>query len=101
MATRQLLNNQPRYDQEIADFLSNGTDPFFDMNLVHQQDYRAFNLSVEEYMQRYFIGHYSPTGNHFFAFSIKDTIVEWLDPKPITYRNDKSKMIDFEGYLPG
>ena len=100
-ATRQLLNNQPRYDQEIADYLARKTTPFFDMNLVHQEDYKAFNLSVEDYMKRYFIGHYSPAGNHFFAFSIKDTIVAWLDPKPITYRDDQSIMIDFEGYLPG
>jgi hypothetical protein len=70
------------------------------MNLVHQEDYKVFKLSVEDYMQRYFIGHYNPAGNHFFAFSIKDTIVKWLDPKPITYRNDKSRMIDFKGYLP-
>jgi hypothetical protein len=100
-ATRQLLNNQPRYDQEIADYLAKETAPFFDMNLVHQEDYRDFNLSVEDYMKRYFIGHYNPTGNHFFAYSIKDTIVAWLDPKPITYRDDESKMIDFKGYLSG
>lgn len=100
-ATRQLLNQQPRYDQEIADDLAKSTNPFFDMNLVHQEDFKAFNLAVEDYMKRYFIGHYSPAGNHFFAFSIKDTIVQWLEPKPITYQDDQSKMIDFEGYLPG
>jgi hypothetical protein len=55
---------------------------------------------VEDYMKRYYIGHYSPIGNHFFAYSIKDTIVDWLDPKPITYRSDEQRMIDFEGYLP-
>jgi hypothetical protein len=98
-ATKQLLNNQPRYDQEIADYLEEQAEPFFDMNLVHQNDYRSFNLSVEDYMKRYFIGHYNPAGNHFFAYSMKDRIVEWLDPKPITYRDDESKLIDFKGYL--
>ena len=52
-------------------------------------------------MKRYFIGHYSPAGNHFFAFSLKDRIVPWLDPPPITYRQDKRRMVDFQGYLPG
>ncbi len=99
-ATRQLLNRQPRYDQEIANHLAHETSPFFDMNCVHQNDYQAFNLPVDDYMKRYFIGHYSPSGNHFFAFSIKDTIVEWLDPKPITYRDDANKVIEFERYLP-
>jgi hypothetical protein len=70
------------------------------MNLVHLRDYQSFNLSIEDYLKRYFIGHYSPAGNHFFAYSIKDTIVKWLDPKPITYRDDGSRLIDFEGYLP-
>jgi hypothetical protein len=99
-ATRELLHKQPRYDQEIADHLAQEREPFFDMNRVHQNDYNDFNLSVEDYMKRYFIGHYSPAGNHFFAHSIKGPIVKWLDPKPITYRDDTSKMIDFKGYLP-
>lgn len=53
------------------------------------------------YMKRYFIGHYSPAGNHFFAFSIKDSIVDWLDPKPITYLEEAGKTVAFDGYLPG
>jgi hypothetical protein len=52
-------------------------------------------------MKRYYIGHYSPAGNHFFAYSIKDKIVDWLDPKPITYRADDQRLVDFKGYLPG
>jgi hypothetical protein len=52
-------------------------------------------------MKQYFIGHYNPRGNHFFAFSIKDKLVGWLDPKPITYRQTDPNSIDFKGYLPG
>ena len=40
-------------------------------------------------------------GNHFFAYSIKDTVVKWLDPKPITYRNASPESIEFKGYLAG
>jgi hypothetical protein len=103
--TRQLLNNQPRYDQEIINFLEDERITFFDMNLIHQSDYRDFNLSVEDYMKRYYLSrshysHYNPAGNHFFAYSIKDKIVDWLDPKPVTYINDKSKIIDFKRYFP-
>ena len=50
-------------------------------------------------MKRYFIGHYTPSGNHFFAYAIKDKIVDWLDPKPITYQQDENKLIRFKGYL--
>ena len=49
---------------------------------------------------RNFIGHYSPAGNHFFAYAIKDTVVEWLDPKPLTYQNQAQREITFDGYLP-
>jgi len=85
-ATRQLLHRKPRYDQEIVDYLESKALRYFDMNLVHLKDYGDFNLSVEDYMRRYYIGHYSPAGNHFFAYAIKDAIVDWLNPKPITYR---------------
>jgi len=98
--TRVLLQGGVRYDQEIVDFLKENQFMVFDMNLVHCQDYKSFNLSPSAYMKRYFIGHYSPAGNHFFAYSLKDRIVDWLDPKPLPYRNTTQKLIDFKGYLP-
>jgi hypothetical protein len=91
-ATRQLLDGQLRYEQDIVDYLDAKGFPYFDMNLVHLKDYKSFNLSVEDYMKRYYIGHYSPAGNHFFAYSIKDPIVNWLNPKPITYRDDGQRI---------
>ena len=97
--TRSLINTGTRYDQEIVDFLRQEEFPYFDMNLVHVEDFKAFRISLDEYMRRYFIGHYSPAGNHFFAFSLKDTLVEWLDPKPITYRKDAGRMEDFKTYV--
>lgn len=98
--TRQLLRGEPRYDQPIVDDLDQQRRLYFDMNRVHLADYRSFNLPVEDYMKRYFIGHYSPAGNHFFAYALKDPLVRWLDPKPITYNRADSRVIDFEGYLP-
>ncbi len=99
-ATRQLLRGEPRWDQSIADYLQERELRHFDMTAAHLADYKAFNLSVDDYMKRYYIGHYNPSGNHLFAFSIKDKLVEWLDPKPITYRDDGSDSITFRGYLP-
>ena len=48
----------------------------------------------------FLIGHYSPRGNHFFAYAIKDHVVQWLDPKPITYQKLDPASVDFKGYLP-
>ena len=69
---RPMANGESRYDQEVMDFIEENKFRFFDMNEVHLEDFKKFNLSMEEYMERYFIGHYKPSGNHFFAYSIKD-----------------------------
>ncbi len=96
---RAMASGETRYDQEVMDFINKHNFKLFDMNEVHLEDFKKFNLSMNDYMARYFIGHYKPSGNHFFAYSIKDTIVNWLDPKPITYQKDESKLIRFNGYL--
>jgi len=96
---RVMLEGGTRYDQEIVDFLQENDFTFFDMNLVHCEDFKSFNLSVGDYFKRYFIGHYSPAGNHFFAYAIKDKVVDWLDPKPLPYRDTTQQIIDFKGYL--
>ncbi len=97
--TRQLLQGGSRYDHEIVNFLNENNINYIDMNLVHIEDFNCFNLSINDYFKRYFIGHYSPTGNHFFAYSIKDRIIEWLDPKPMTYADRSKRMIEFKEYL--
>ncbi|MFN0127169.1 MAG: hypothetical protein ACKV19_10855 [Verrucomicrobiales bacterium] len=96
---RPLAEGKPRYDQEVVDFLREKQFRFFDMNIVHVEDFKSFKVPFDQYQERYFIGHYSPAGNHFFAHSIRDTVVEWLDPKPITYENKDERWTTFEGYL--
>ena len=51
----------------------------------HVEDYAAYGCTPDEYVQRFYIGHYNPRGNHFFAFAIKDDLVSWLDPRPPAY----------------
>lgn len=97
--TRPLLEGGTRYDQEIVDFVQENEFTVFDMNLVHCEDYKAFDLSVGDYFKRYFIGHYNPAGNHFFAYALKDRVVHWLEPTPLPYRDTAQKIIDFKGYL--
>ena len=97
---KQLHRGEPRYDQEIVDFLRAEKFRYFDMNEVHLRDFEQYKISWEAYQKQYFIGHYNPRGNHFFAFAIKNTVVDWLDPKPITYRNPDPESVDFRGYLP-
>jgi hypothetical protein len=99
--TKELIMSGTRYDQEIVDHLEENGFNYFDMNLVHVEDFKSFNLTLTDYFNRYFIGHYNPLGNHFFAFSLKPKIVDWLNPKPITYQDDNKKHTSFKGYLEG
>jgi hypothetical protein len=96
----ELKRGEKRYDQEIVDFLNAEKFLFFDMNKVHVADFQRYRLSWDDYLKQYFIGHYNPRGNHFFAYSIKDTVLQWLEPKPITYQQREPDTVDFKGYLP-
>jgi hypothetical protein len=66
----------------------------------HAAIYPWWKLQGREYMRQYFIGHYNPRGNHFFAYAIKDSVIDWLEPKPVTYRTVDADAIDFKEYLP-
>jgi hypothetical protein len=76
----------PRPDQILVDFLKEKNILFVDALTQHVQDFKAFNLLPNQYVDRFYIGHYKPQGNHFFAFAIKDDLVNWLEPRPIAYR---------------
>lgn len=61
---------------------------------LHGMSWAKFD-PVVGYRLGNFIGHYNPAGNHFFAYAIKKTVVDWLDPKPLPYRETEQRMIEF------
>jgi hypothetical protein len=92
-----------RRDQEILDHLSARSVPLFDMNAVHQREYQQAGGTYHEYLSRYMVGgdgHYNPRGNHFFAYTLKDKLLELLDPKPLPYQDRGRDTVDFSRYLP-
>jgi hypothetical protein len=89
-----------RFDQPVVDYLIREKFEYFDMNEVQLRDFQKSKLPYQDYLKQYFIGHYNPRGNHFFAYAIKDEMVRWLDPKPITYQKLDPASVDFKGYLP-
>ncbi len=78
-----------RFDQEFVDFLQSKRLPYVDLMEAHTAEFAQFKTSIEEYLKRYYIGHYNPLGNFFQAFAIKDKLVGMLKPKPISYRETK------------
>lgn len=97
--TYELMMSLPRTDQVMVDYLQNQNINYFDMNIVHAEDFKKGNLNISDYYAKYLSDHYDVNGNRFFASAIKDKIVNWLHPKPITYQNLDNKSINFKGYL--
>ena len=83
---RAALEGEPRFDQSLIDYLQRHELLYVDAMQCHEDDFQAYRISPREYVERFYCGHYNPMGNHFFAFAVKDAIVDWLDPKPIAYK---------------
>ena len=82
----EACDGQPRFDQMLIDYLQERNMRHIDMLVEHVTDFSNFKLSSREYVDRYYYGHYAPAGNHFLAFTLRQALKEWLDPRPPTYR---------------
>lgn len=82
----EYLKTGHRVDRDFVDFLDEKQLDYVDLLKTHEADFKRTNLSVEEYIARYYIGHYNPQGNFFTAFAIRPRLVDRLDPKPVAYR---------------
>ena len=94
-----VLNGEPREDQEFVAFLKERDFRFVDAMNAHCEDFKAFRLRPDEYLGRYYIGHYNPTGNHFFAHAVRDDVVAWLEPKPAAYHDEGFSVKDLVSLL--
>jgi hypothetical protein len=88
-----------RLDVSFVEFLSQMEIPFVDSLQKHVEDFRDFGIPADRYVRRYYNGHYAPAGNHFFAFAIKDDLLAWLDPVPVTYRKDRPSVAEVSALL--
>lgn len=87
------------HPEDVRDHVRALGIPLVDILPHHLADFAASRLTPEEYEARYFIGHYNPRGNQFFAYAVKDALVEWIEPRPFAYRG-QDRVIRFEHYLP-
>jgi len=93
-SVRNILAGGERFDRPFMDYLERNGIVYVDAGRKHLDDYNRRGLPIEDYANPFFVhpkvaavfGHYSPAGNHFYAFSVKDEVVDWLDPKPPAYR---------------
>ena len=75
-----------RPDRDFVAHLDRKRIPYVDLLEAHAEDFGQYNLSVEDYLQRYFIGHYNPHGNFFTALATKNRLVAMLEPRPRSYQ---------------
>jgi len=75
-----------RFDQDFVDFLNKKNLPFIDLLEEHKKDYAKYKISMEDYIDSYFVGHYNPRGNFFCAQVLKNELVNFMDPKPLPYQ---------------
>ena len=80
------LKGEPLFDQTFLDWLATKDVPTIDLRDAFREEYATYRGDVQTFLTPYYIGHHTPRGNFFFAWAIKDRIVEWLDPKPLPYQ---------------
>lgn len=84
-AIAQFIKTEVRPDQAFVEYLNEQKRPCVDLLQAHAVDLARFKGTPEEALSRYFVGrsgHYSPLGNHWCAFAMKDALVRLLDPRP-------------------
>ena len=74
-----------RFDRPFVEFLEERKLPYVDLMQAHLKEFATFKVGIDDYLKRYYIGHYNPQGNFFAAFAIKNKLVGMLDPKPSAY----------------
>ena len=91
---KEFIEKGQRFDQELVEYLESENVLYVDSLVKAAEEYRVFNLSVDKFLERFYIGragaqvfgHYNPYGNFWFAFAIRKRLVDWLEPKPPAYR---------------
>ena len=91
---KQFIAKRTRFDQAIVEYLQSRNVLCVDTLKKAADEYKVYKLPVDEFLDRLYIpragaqvfGHYSPHGNFWFAYAIRREVVDWLNPKPLSYR---------------
>jgi len=92
---KKFIETGERWDEEFVDFLQANDFTYVDILQKKAEEYHQFKVSIDDYIARFYIGragaqvfgHYNPYGNFWFAYAIRQEIIDWIDPKPKAYRS--------------
>ena len=86
-AIRSVLDGSDRFDQGFVDWLKRRPYPVVDLCESFKNEFEHSTFDLDTFMRRYYIGHHTPLGNVFTAWAVMTEVVDWLHPKPVTYRS--------------
>ena len=89
------IKDGSRFDSTFVRFLKKENYTFVDTLPKFKAEYKQFNGSVMRFCDKHYVerlgaqvfGHFNPLGYFWLAFAIRREIRDWLDPKPLTYRD--------------
>lgn len=87
------IEHGERFDEMFVEYLEDRGILYVDFLKKKANAFKDYNLSLEQFLERFYIeragaqvfGHYRPYGNFWFAFALREALVNWLDPKPPAY----------------
>lgn len=82
----KFANGSKRWDSAFIEYLQEKNLPFVDLFNSHILEFSQQKNNIADYLKKYFIGHYNPKGNMFFAWEIINKVIEFLEPKPLPYK---------------
>ena len=93
-AVQKYLKTGERFDADFVRFLKRDKYTYVDTLAKTSLEFKAFKGSINEFCHRFYVaragaqvfGHYNPYGNFWFAYAIREELVNWLNPKPPAFR---------------
>jgi len=82
---RDALEGRPRWDASFVDWVKGRPGFLLDLRDAHRREFATTRLSPDEYLGRYYNGHYAPAGNYFTAEALRPLLADRLDPRPEPY----------------
>jgi len=92
---KKFIEKNERFDTELLEYLNKNNFVFVDCLQKAKDEYEQFyKVDVDKFLERFYIaragaqvfGHYNPYGNFWFAWAIRKELVNFLSPKPPSYR---------------
>ena len=92
------VTGQLGYYQPFIDWLKQRGYPVVDMRSAFQAGFAESRLSAREYLQQYYNGHHTASGNFFTARVVLPALVDWIEPKPAPWQTSSTAILESKDF---